>query len=277
MSDASTRNPCTFCGSTENKLTKQHIFAAQMSKYFEGIIGNKGVASIRTIGTPGVTFPSAPFTDTIGGFCEVCNGNWMNNIESEAILILGDMMSRGVPRVLTAADQLALSSFAVLTALVLDHQVPNNRVVPDAEYDTFYVKRTPSPHHLVWIGKTNPRVTGAVKSGAWIEGYLAQTRKGRVRPDREGNNPDLTSALIKAAASGYWVYVFTFSIGFVAFQVMGHNLATKVSLGLGPEHRSAFSEIWPVRDSVNWPPSVPIDRYGGVQGMQDLMTGAPAA
>jgi hypothetical protein len=276
MSEVPGRNPCFFCKSTENKLTKQHVFAAQMAKHFEGVIGKKGTASIRTGNESPKTFPSAPFSDSIGGFCECCNNGWMNDIENEAISIVGEMMSRGLPRRLTPADQLALSSFAILTVLVLDHQAPNNRVVQESEYDAFYAKQTPSSNHLVWIGKTNPRVAGAIKSGEWVEGYLAQTRKGRVRPDRDGDNSDINSKLLRAAANNQWLYVFTFSIGFVAFQVMGHNLPTAVSLGLGAEHRSVFTEIWPVRSSVNWPPSDLIDRYGGVQGMQDVMTGSQA-
>jgi len=278
MNESPTRKPCLFCGSTENKLTKQHVFAEQMGKYFEGITGKVGIASIRIGNEAPKTFLSAPFSDAIGGFCEYCNNRWMNDIENEAISVLGGMMSRGTPRILTPANQLALSTFAVMTALVLDHQTPKNRTVPGAEYGTFYATQTPGTNHLVWIGKTDPRISE--ESVDWEESvntYLAQSRSGKIRPDREGNDPDFTAQILRAAPMGQWLYVFTFSIGFVAFQVMGHNLAEAVKFELGAEHRSVFTEIWPVQGEASWPPSILINKYGGVQGMQDVMTGPQAS
>ena len=123
-----------FCGSTDKKITKQHIFSQQLRDVFKGIIGETGTSSIRTGINPPIEFSSPPFVDKVGGFCEECNSTWMQVIEARAIQILSPMITGGFPRSLSPSDQKALATWALLTALVLDHQVPQNRIVPDAEY-----------------------------------------------------------------------------------------------------------------------------------------------
>ena len=237
MNDAPVRRPCIFCGSTENKLTNQHVFAEQLRERFEDVIGEEGVTSIRTGSEPPREFPSAPFADKIGGFCNKCNEGWMEDIENQAISILDTMMTGGFPRTLKPSDQLSLSTFAVLSALVLDHQVPKNRVVPDAEYDAFDSKQTPLDHHIVWIGKTDPRV----------DNLVVAMRKGRVRSIQADTHPDLVRILQEAMSNGQWIYAFTFSIGFVVFQVMGHDIPAALNVNVGPDHFRVLDRIWPVQ------------------------------
>src|ERR1035441_7024833 len=210
----SERKPCVFCGSTSMKITKQHIAPKQLRNVFEGVISDSGTTSIRTGTNPPIEFSSAPFDDKVGGFCEACNSTWMQAIEARAVSILTPMMTRGFPKLLTVADQAELSTWAVLFALVLDHQVPQNRVVPEAEYGDFYANRTPLINHLVWIGKTDPRSNNLVIS----------TRKGRVRRVDAQIDPVFVSLLQEAMTNRQWIYVFTFSVGFAVFQVMGHNV-----------------------------------------------------
>ena len=149
----------------------------------------------------------------------------MEDIENQAISILDTMMTGGFPRTLTPSDQLSLSTLPVSSALVLDHQVPKNRVVLDAEYDAFYSKQTPLDHHIVWIGKTDPRV----------DNLVVATRKGRVRSIQADTHPDLVQVLQEAMSNGQRIHAFTFSFGFVVFQIMGHDIPAALNVNVGPD------------------------------------------
>ena len=136
-----------------------------------------------------------------------------------------------------------------------------NRVVPDAEYDAFYSKQTPLDHHIVWIGKTDPRV----------DNLVVAMRKGRVRSIQADTHPDLVRILQEAMSNGQWIYAFTFSIGFVVFQVMGHYIPA--ALNVGPDHFRVLDRIWPVQGDIVWPSKDSVITLGHLDNLHELIAG----
>jgi hypothetical protein len=257
MSDGAVRKPCIFCGSTENKLTQQHLFASRFRESFEGLIAI-GRTMIHTEGNLVASFPSKPFTDTIGGVCKPCNNVWLNGIEDRVFPVIEPMMARDAATSLTPAMQLAIANWAVETVLVFDHLYPRHRRVPDSEYGTFYTKTQPLKSHVVWIGRTILTAEN-----------LINVSIGRIIRLTLKQDDALKKRLFDSAALGNWNYVMTYSIGYVVLQVVGFAIPEAVPLITDERHRSTMSRIWPVQGKVEWPPAVSIDTVGDIRALHD--------
>lgn len=233
-----------------------------MKKAFDGIIGNVGRVEIGSGTEPPISWDSKPFEDKIGGFCSTCNNGWMNQMETRVAPVITPMMTAGVSISLTPAQQLALANWAIKTVLVLDHQTPRNRSIPESEYGSFYKRKQPLDNHIVWIGRIDP-----TKEMRVADAVLQAIRQTRI----DATDGDFLNQVNLDIADGRWMYIATFSIGFVVLQVWGHNLSHPMKVDTGPDHRSVMKRIWPVQGDLAWPPSISIDTIvGGIRAVQNI-------
>ena len=265
-STASNRKPCVFCGDTSSKLTREHVFGNWMATAFKDYIDDYGAIEIRTGRREPIRYQTGPFTDTVRIACKSCNEGWMNDCALGVQQLLTPMMTGGFPRLLTAGDQEALASWAVKTALVLDHQTPENPIVPVAEYPELFATKRPLSSHIVWIGHTDPRSSHLV----------INSTKGRFPRINAENDPALRERLQASIDDGRWLYLFTFSIGFVVLQILGHNMHNPLTISTGEIHPRLMTPFWPVRGDVSWPPPESSDTLGGPRALHELIVGVPA-
>lgn len=253
---------CNFCGPSTAKDSREHLFAEWMKDAFDGIIAGRGMVEIGVGDNEPIRFSSAPFEDRIWGFCEDCNGGWMNAMETRVRPVITPMMTANASTSLTPAEQLALANWAIKTVLVLDHQSPQNRSIPDSEYGAFYKKKQPLKNHVVWIGRIDP-----TKEMKLADTVLQKIHRTRIDTSDDG----LVKQVREDIVDGRWMYVGTFSIGFVVLQVWGHNLTHAMKIDTGIDHQSVMKRIWPVQGDVTWPPSVSVDTYvGGIRAIQNV-------
>ena len=263
MGDDNARKRCMFCGSTKNKLTQQHLFADRFRESFNGVVTN-GRTTMLTGDELIASFPSKPFTHTIGGVCCRCNGVWLNDIENKVFPVIEPMMARDEGMSLTPAMQRALANWAVETVLILDRAYSGDRRVPDSEYKAFYSKTQPLKNHVVWIGRTELTAEHLI--------YLSMGRIIRLTLKRD---EALKKRLFDSAALGNWNYVTTFCIGFVVLQVVGFAIPETVPLVMDERHQATMRRIWPVQGNVDWPPSFYLPSVEDIQNVHDSVTKPP--
>ncbi len=262
----SARRPCVFCGDTSSKLTREHVFGKWMANAFKDCIDEYGSVEIRTGTKAPITYQTGPFTDTVRIACKTCNEGWMNDCELRVQQLLTPMMTGGFPRLLTEVDQTALATWAVKTALVLDHHTPESPIVPLAEYSELFTIKKPLPSHIVWVGHTDPRRSNLV----------INSTKGRFPRISADKDAALLARLQASIDDGRWIYFFTFSVGFVLFQVLGHNMHDHITLSTGDAHSRMMTPIWPVCGDVSWPPPESADTFGGPRALHEHIVGVPA-
>ena len=260
------RTPCIFCGSVDRKLTREHIFGQWMKAAFDGVISEVGNTEIRCSGRQTVSYETAPFDDTIGGVCYVCNNHWMEHIETLVQPTLTPMMTGGFPTSLTREQRNELATWAMKTVLVLDQLNPKNRrTVPESTYSDFFQRKAPSSYHEVSIGRIDPRMNNLVVCSiqSKIEKFVDTT------------DARTATYFQNSLGRGQWMYVTTFSIGFVVFQVFGHNLPKSVRVRRTQLHRQALHSLWPGHLAIKWPSGPSIDTMGGLVAAHDAYTLVP--
>jgi hypothetical protein len=237
-----------------------------MKDAFSGIIGETGVAEIRSSGKDPITYARRPFEDTIGGVCSTCNNGWMSLLETDVQPSLTPMMTTGVSASLTPEMRLKLATWAVKTTLVLDQLTPAKRAVPDSEYLFFYQRQAPLPYHEVLIGRIDPSVNNLVVS----------TIQSKIQMLDDITDTPTVRYLRRGAELGQWLYVFTFSIGFVVFQVLGHNFPRAIHVRRPELFNQTMETLWPGLLTITWPPGLTIDRIGRLAALHEAYTLTPA-
>ncbi|MHB1209204.1 MAG: hypothetical protein ACYC1I_05805 [Acidimicrobiales bacterium] len=243
------------------------MFAEWWREQFKEAMSLTGVVTI-VRGDGSVTeFESIPFNDKIGGFCEVCNSGWMNNMEKRVRPFLLRMARDDLATRLTPAMQLALTNWAVKTVLVFDHQDPGNRVVPDTEYAAFYANKMPLGTHLVWIGRTDP---GLKLDDPTQLRYPVSAQKTGIGPEiRVARTAAIDYSVSLSVNESPKMYSTTISLGYVVLQVVG----TDLPVGIRPVEPIDFSDtlipIWPVNSDVAWPPTKTVDNITGLNRLND--------
>lgn len=254
-------NPCVFCESTTNQMSKQHLFGKRLRAEFSDIT-TTGWSSIQSGDELVTAYQAPPFTLEVGGFCTTCNGGWMERIESATIPLLLSMAHDDRATVLTPSMQRLLSSWATEQAMVFDLVDPRIRVIPDSEYRSFCSVEQPLRNHTIWIGRT-----------AMTAENLIYMNKSLIQRLVLRCDPNLEQRLVSAAKQGLWNFVITFFIGFTVFQIISSALPESLDLVMSDVHRRTMSRIWPVQGNVSWPPSTALPT---VHDVQDLHTSVAA-
>jgi len=249
-------------------MSKQHLLGKRWRKAFKGVIGTEGFVELRTGSEVIASYTSAPFDTQIRCVCKSCNEGWMEVMERASFPVCEPMAVRNLPTSLDSSAQLALANWAVETALMMDRLPASDRYIPQDDYPTFNALKRPLESHTVWIGRIDPTIDLRVVS----------VIKGIVR--RVALDPNDASIIDKAErsiAAGQWIYLTTFNIGYLVFQVMGHNLTTGVELTTtGGSHGDVMSQVWPYQGVVEWPPSISVDAVGGLSVIDNDLRGITA-
>jgi hypothetical protein len=80
-------NACVFCGTTTEKITKEHVFPDWISELF----GREPGGTAEMVESDGSiqAFPTVPFQQQVRVVCKPCNEGWMADLESDVKGFLG--------------------------------------------------------------------------------------------------------------------------------------------------------------------------------------------
>lgn len=250
-------NACVFCGSTAGKLTKEHVFPNWISELFGRDPG--GTAELIKSDGSVQSFPAVVFQQQVRAVCKQCNEGWMSHLELSVKGFLGPMLLEGRQTTLSEADQNKLATWAVKTAMMMDHLHPNELVVPRVQFSEFYSAQSALSGHLVWLA-ARERFEDETKRD--LLGSVLKQSVGEFFID-----PGLATDAPRWQQEGRNIYRITFTIGHVAFQVFGHNLP--IGINIQTPQRDMVRLINDGSGRVEWPPTGPIELIGGLRGLHD--------
>jgi hypothetical protein len=173
----------------------------------------------------------------------------MSALEHGVKSFLGPMIRHGQATTLTPPRQKALAAWTFKTALMFEHLQPKDRVIPDAEYEAFYVVKEPPPYqHNIWAAYRRTLVNSGDESFV----LMLQEPIGRIVYPK-----DMADRFIEAHERGCRAYRITFAIGHVVFCVAGHNYPVPVQVTMPTSHVGL--RIWKVQGDITWPPAIAVD------------------
>lgn len=256
---------CAFCGSSDSKITKEHVIPDWISRLFR----SDAVGSAELLRRDGsqIRYPIVPFQQTVRAVCKECNETWMSDLEATVKRPLGPMIAHGQAARLAPQAQHDIATWAAKTALMLEYLHPSDRTIPESECHRFYAAKKPPAGYLVWLAHR----TVYPQDGKGRKMLL--NSMGQTVPHIHVS-PSLADEL-KAMwyTPGRAVFRVTYAIGRVVFQILGHNLPGHLRADYGPIEVSHC--IWPVQDDVTWPPPVAVEEIGGVIGLHKAFEQPP--
>jgi hypothetical protein len=155
--------------------------------------------------------------------------------------------------------------------MVANYLPPTHELIPDVQYDDFYVSKKPLPGHLAWVA-----YRASYGDTARPEDLIAELiRQPLEQISVPGGDPvRLQTDAQKWIADGRRMYRFTFAVGHFVGQVFGHNFPLSVNVDIGALNRVVFRN-WPTVSTLSWPPPSPIDTIGGLEGLHRAFDGPP--
>lgn len=217
------RAACAFCGSTDTRLTIEHVWPQWISRSLRG----RGELKARRADSE---WRTKKIDTKVRAVCATCNGGWMSDIEAETMPILEPMILGDIPRVLSPLDQVKLARWAYKTALVFD-LVNTTRCVPSAEFATFYEKRRITEQAQVLLGAYNGR-------------FITH---GRTEP----LHPTVKGELLPRVVHGFWS---SLSIGHAVFLIARFGVRRPVPVENPDYYAQATHRIWPPSGRpIPWP------------------------
>ncbi|HWA55496.1 MAG TPA: hypothetical protein VG816_15105 [Solirubrobacterales bacterium] len=239
MSRKATDKRCVFCGRTDQKMSKEHLWPEWVRKLLPDALANQKVVYSMADSHLGEIrkIELRLFDLTVKDVCEPCNTGWMHRIE-DAMKSVTEHLLRGGQRELHAGGQTTIAAWAVLKLLVMSRVMPR-RLVLDADYEAiFETGQELEPPSCVRV-----YTAGA----AWSKG---QAPSGFFRVN--GIEEDLETA-DEDQIDGYLGTISVLDLVVQVFRVYGDDSASEDfvhSPGLAPSVR----RIWPVTPSFVWPP-----------------------
>ncbi|HWI96187.1 MAG TPA: hypothetical protein VNS60_09000 [Solirubrobacterales bacterium] len=232
------RRACVFCGSKENKISKEDVWPLWLRKVVEGGEGEMFERARIHTTAQGETvshlrWPEAPIDWQVSGPCESCNNGWMSQIENEAKPILAPMVQHQ-EQTLGPIEQETLARWATLRVLMGQHGHPKEKrnAIPEERYHRFFEARE-MPNCQIWIARRNGE-------GAWPTDY---------------HHRELFIELVGAPEpTAPNAYVTAFAVGHVAFICWGSQFKKGPTVDVGDNMRPFLLPIWPDILPVRWPP-----------------------
>lgn len=259
--------PCIFCGSTINKSSKEHTIGNWIATLFRNVYKDQITAGI--ISPDGtVHWYRAPlFQQTTRKVCKPCNNGWMSRLETSVQPLLGPMMLNGAPTKLEIQFQKILATWAVKTAFMLQQIQGPKRIVPDSEYGRLYAVQQPPRGYGVWIAHRAILTDNAGREVGFqsleepvYEVLIKESYADDFRKNKQPNDI---------------AFVITFTIGYVVFQVFGHNMPGNFQIGLDAA-QGVLNWIWPQHDGdITWPAANSIEKIGGLLVMHKGLSRGP--
>lgn len=236
---------CIFCGATEAKLTREHLWGQWISRTLNPS-GEQIPHSQFEFGKPTASWSSALLDLTSKSVCVDCNSGWLSDLEHSAKAIVEPLMLRRADRTLNRADQFTCSRWATKMAMVLEYAAKRPANVPrffiDAERHQFKAHVSP-PFVSIWIARhlshRGPYLRSVIREIVHFE------------TDRK-----------------YRLLATTLAAGWFALQVVGIRddvgelvqLNDLAGMKTTKDSRDRTVRVWPPRgSSVSFPPRLQID------------------
>jgi hypothetical protein len=249
--------PCRFCGATDRKITKEHVWPEWLEDFVPPSSG-PGYAERWSSADGRQEWKEQLLSATIRKFCDACNNGWMGDIEGAAKPMVGPMVE-GTPATLDEVAQRAVANWVVLKGLVAALVSKTPQPIPDRHYRrVFAAKGAPANTARVWIGKrqnlAHPTKRGRAK--LFDSHFMPVTNA-----DREG--PGHSDLLERYINEGGVFDATIFAVGYLFALVLQHDWpGLQFRPTPGSDAEQAFVSIWPVGDDVQWPPPLPVDVLG---------------
>lgn len=241
---------CVFCGTTNGKLTCEHVIPKWARRSFdikgpvrvnareEGLGQRRRVGSMQTLN---VTLDDA--------ICEECNSVWLSRLERAVKPLLAPMAVSAKPTTLSPVSQKLLATWAVKTVLLLE--LAFRQMYPASRAVEGYQASQPE---LAWLqARSEPPPRSRVWLGCWD---CQQAIPVRYAPS--------SAPLPTPDGSRVEGHFTTFTLGYVAFQVftVDYVAADQHRASAWNDHvptalAQALSRIWPPRPrqpEISWPP-----------------------
>jgi hypothetical protein len=257
---------CIFCQDDERKITKEHLFPDWLSKMYDSTVTgiNEGT---NADGTIAYSYTSKIFQQTANSVCEVCNNGWMSQVENDVKPILSKML-RGKSFVLDKKSQIKLSTWAMKTMLVFNHENPSppaKQFIPPEHYVKFYEQKKVSEENVMLLGYIP---VGKFKAGQRIASNWIDVAENIQVPK------ELAADLAKRHEEGHNVYGVTLSLANIVFQLHGHDLVDgsehKVEILVSDEPMKILN---PYKYKIRWPLRHNINEVGGLEAIHAAVKG----
>lgn len=227
-------NNCGFCG--EPGMTKEHLWSDWMRKVIlesRAAGGQKHFKAEIERGGEAKGYKNPTLEQRIGMPCDKCNNGWMSALENEIKDFMTPMVFRGEKVLLSRERQVALSRWAIKTAMVYEFtSAPEEgKYFSDAERLAFKERFEIPANVWVWTGRYD-----GVRP---MHAILRRAPKGPEAPI---------------------MHSLTFSANFLVLQVFAYR-ASAGDLGqvAGATKTERLLQLWPVSDWQSWPPNTTID------------------
>ena len=258
---------CIFCGSTQDKLTAEHLFGNWISRAFQPERKQQDRYRLWHQNLTGKRseWRSASIDQKARLLCPRCNNEWSSELENEVLKpLIEPLMLRGRRTVLRLEDQLALSAWIVKTMIFYNHMWdsanPEHLFYSDEQRYRFRETLEPPDGVIIWLARfLGETPTESAPIIGKLSGY--EPRREELRNVR--------------------TYVLTFSLRQFAVQMLAVKRLTEDAPSLDwlikffeptPMWQPATIRIWPdPRKEIVWPPRATMpreamqalaDRYG---------------
>jgi hypothetical protein len=248
---------CVFCGDTTEKLTREHVYADWISKFFTEHYKQPLTGKIELVAEDGSTreFLQTPFQHTAKIVCGTCNNGWMSDLEADVMDNVKKMIL-GKPTFLNQAAQRRLATWCAKTALVIDRLQPEAGVVPDSHYVDMYQQRTALRSQFVLVAFRSLTGKGA---DALLGGAIKEPVSNFQVP-ASWPSGDIES-IRQEFTEGRKAYKITLIVGNLAALVFGHDLPMALQIN---SPRPLAKRIWPVSPGFFWESKLSVDKIGGI-------------
>ena len=245
MDPLSKRRACLFCGTTEGKITREHLWSDWMNDLFIPVDGVNFRVENHQKKTVKI-WKSKNLDLQAGTVCSLCNGSWMSNLETRhAKPVIGSMIRNISTRSILPSGIKSISVFAFKTAVIADAM---------SRPDSFYSVKDRESF------KKSLRIPGNVD--IWIS---------RFKVDRGWHGSVIPRYILPMNGSsldGFELYSLTYIAGNVLLQVLSSRWIKNTRRNVryphfihNPSWDSFSHQCWPIPlNPIVWPPPTPIER-----------------
>lgn len=262
-------NPCWFCGGTDRKITKEHVWPQWLADFLPG----KGTVNHAERWSSDVgrqRFPQPFLSATVRKFCDGCNNGWMGGVEGTAKDIVGPM-AQGIPTTLDAAAQRAVANWVAVKGLVAALTSQDEQPIPDYHYRRVWAAQgAPAHTMLVWVGQRR-NLAHPVRPGQALlfdSHFMPVTDvfpQFPVPPDLE-----------RYRSEGGVFNGTIFQVGHFFALALQHDWpGLRGRAKPDSEAADAFLPVWPTGPAVRWPPRRPVDDLGDAHKVTRFIQMAP--
>lgn len=264
-------NPCRFCGATDRRLTKEHVWPRWLADFLPGE-GTVFHAERWSSAAGRQRFRQPFLAATVREFCDGCNNGWMADVEGMAKDIVGPM-AQGLPTTLDAAAQGIVADWVAVKCLVAALTSRVKQPIPEYHYGRVRITQgAPSNTMLIWIGwrrdLAHPDRLGAAQIFDYH--FMPVTDKISQFP--------MPPEFAMYRAQGGVLNGMSFQVGHFFTLALQHDWpGLQARLRPGSKAAQAFLPIWPVGSTLEWPPPRPVDDLGDVHKVTQFLQVAPPA